>query len=88
MINFYPSNVYQIRETLSDKLNSFGIKYTSQQEIFKNLALIDFKSICAQEESFKDTKTTTWIGGHVPILVSISSNLVEEPNFLYNFDSH
>ena len=26
----YPRNVYQIRETLFDKLNSFGIKYTNQ----------------------------------------------------------
>ena len=41
-----------------------------------------------QEESFKDTKTTTWIGKNVPISVSISSKLVEEPIFLYNPDPH
>ena len=29
--NIYPRNVYQIRETLLDKLDSFDIKYTSQQ---------------------------------------------------------
>ena len=29
--NIYPRNVYQIRETLLDKLVSFDIKYTSQQ---------------------------------------------------------
>ena len=52
------------------------------------MAIFDFESICVQEESFKDTKTTTWIGKHVPVSVSISSNLVEEPFFLYNFDSH
>ena len=65
--NIYPRNVYQIRETLFDKLDSFGIKYTSQQKLFKSLAIFDFESICVQEESFKDTKTTTWIGKHVPI---------------------
>ena len=27
----YPRNVYQIRETLFDKLDSFGINYTSEQ---------------------------------------------------------
>ena len=84
----YPRNVYQIRETLFDKLDSFGIKYTNQQKLFKNLAMFDFESICVQKESSKDTKTLTWIGKHVPILVSISSYLVEEPNILYNSDPH
>ena len=57
--NVYPGNVYQIRETLFDKMDSFGINYTSQQKLFKNLAIFDFEFICVQEESFKDTKTTT-----------------------------
>ena len=73
--NFNPRNVYQIRETLFDKLDSVGIKYTSQQKLFKNLAIFDFESICVQKESFKDTKTTTWIGKHVPISVSIFQTL-------------
>ena len=77
-----------MRETLFDKLDSFPIKYTSEQKLFENLAIIDFESICVQEESFKDTKTTTWIAKHVPISVSISPNLVEEPIFLYNSDPH
>ena len=50
--------------------------------------MFDFESICVQEESFKDTKTTTWIGKHVPISVSIFSNFVEEPFFLYNSHPH
>ena len=33
--NVYPRKVYQIRETLFDKLDSFGIKYTSQQKNLK-----------------------------------------------------
>ena len=84
--NVYPKNVYQLGETLFDKLDSFGINYTSQQKLFKNLAIFVFESICVQEESFEDTKTTTWIGKHVPILISISSNLVAEPIFLPNSD--
>ena len=84
----YPRNVYQIRETLFDKLNSFGINYTSEQKLFKNLAFFDFESICVQEDPFRDTITTTWIRKHVPISVSISSNLVEEPIFLCNSDPH
>ena len=69
-------------------LDFSSIKYTSQQKFFKNLAIIDFESICVQEESFSDTKPTTWIGRHVPISVSISSNLLEEPIFICNSDPH
>ena len=86
--NVYPRNVRQIRETLFDKLDSFGIKFTSQQKFFKNLAKFDFESICVEEKSFKDKKTTTWIREHAPILVSISSKPVEEPVFFYNSDPH
>ena len=67
--NFYPRNVYQIRESLFDKLDSFGIKYTSEQKLFENLAVFDFESNCVQQENFRDTNTTTWIGKQVPIPV-------------------
>ena len=60
----------------------------SEQKILKNLAKFDFESVCVQEETFRDTNTTTWIGKHVLISVSISSNLVEEPSFLCNCDPH
>ena len=88
MKNVYPTNVYQIRETLFDKLDSFGINYTSEQKLFKNLAIFDFESFCVQEETFRDTNTASWIVKHVPISVSISSNLVEEPIFLCNSEPH
>ena len=82
--NVYPRNVYQIRETLFDKLDSFGINYTSEQKLFKSLALFDSESTCVQEETFRDTITTTWIGKQVPI----SPNLVEEPIFHCKSDPH
>ena len=80
----YPRNVYQLRETLFDKLDFFSIRYTKEQQLLKNLAVFDFESICVREEQFKDTETTQWIGKHVPISVSISSNLIETPIFLCN----
>ena len=86
--NVYPRSVYQILETLFDKLDSFGINYTSEEKLFKNLAIFDFESPCFQEETFTDTITATWIGKHVPISVSISSKVVEEPIFLCNSDPH
>ena len=77
--HIYPKNVYQLRETFFDKLDSFDIQYTDDQKLFKNLAVFDFESICIPEVKFKNTETTTWIGKHVPISVSISSNLIAEP---------
>ena len=81
--HIYPKNVYQLRETLFDKLDSFDIQYTEDRKLFNNLAVFDFESICIPEEKFKNTETTTWIGKHVPISVSISSNLIAEPLFLF-----
>ena len=40
--------------------------------------------LCIPEEKFKNTETTTWIGKHVPISVSIASNLIATPIFLCN----
>ena len=88
MKNVYPKTVYQTQELLADKLDSFGIEYTNEQTLFKNLANFDFESICVQEESFKDTDTTKWVGKHIPISVPISSNHVREPISLYNSYLH
>ena len=82
--HIYPKNVYQLRETLFDKFDSFDIQYTDDQRLFTNLAVFDFESICIPEEKFKNTETTTWIGKHIPISVSISSNLIAKPIFLCN----
>ena len=56
--NVYPMKVYQTQEALFDKLDSFGIEYTNEQTLFKNLAIFDFESICLPEESFKEADTT------------------------------
>ena len=82
--NVYPRIVYQNSKTLFDKLNFFGIKNTSEQKPLEKLSIFDFESICVQEETFRDTSTTTWIVKHVPIPVSKFSNLVEEPTFFCN----
>ena len=80
----YPKNVYQIGETLFEKLDSFNIPYREDHKLLKNLAVFDFESICVKEETYKGTETTKWIGKHVPFSVSISSNLIPEPFFLCN----
>ena len=69
-------------------MDAFNIPYGREQKLFKNLAIFNFESICVKEESYKQTETTTWIGKHVPISVSISSNLIPEPIFLRNANHH
>ena len=82
--HIYPKNVYQLRETFFDKLDSFGTQYADDQKTFTNQAVCDFESICIPEEKFKNTETTTWIGKHVQISISITSNLIAKPIFLCN----
>ena len=67
----------------TDKIDSFGIPFSNDQKLFKNLALFDFESISVQEDKFCDTDTTAWIGKHVLPSVSISLNFTE-PVFLCN----
>ena len=86
--HIYPKNVYELRKTLFEMLDAFNIPYKNEQKLFKNLAIFDFESICVKENSYKQTETTTWIGKHGPISVSISSNLIPEPIFLCNADPH
>ena len=51
--HIYPKNVYQVRETLFDKLELFGIQYKDDQKLFTNLAVFDFESICIPEEKIQ-----------------------------------
>ena len=83
-----PKNVYELREALFEKLDAFNIPYQNGQKLFKNLAIFDFESICVNVESYKQTETATWIGKHVPISVSISSNMIPEHIFLCNANPH
>ena len=74
--HIYPKKVYQLKETLFEKLDSFNFPYREDQKLFKNLAVFDFESICVNAGTYKETETTKWIGEHIPISVSISSNLI------------
>ena len=47
-------------------------------------SVFDFEPICIPEEKLKNTETTTGIGKHVPISVSISSNRTANPIFFCN----
>ena len=70
------------QKTLFDKLDPFIIPHSDEQNFFMNMVIFDFEQIFGQEDKFRDIDTTTWIGKHVPMSVSISSNLIEQPIFL------
>ena len=48
------------------------------------MAIIDFEPNCVQDDNFRDTDTTTWIGKHILITASISPSLIEQPIVLCN----
>ena len=79
--HIYPKNVYQLQERPFDSLTHSISNTQMIQKLLTNLAVFDFESICIPEEKFKNNETTTWIGKHVPISVSIASNLIAKPIF-------
>ena len=70
-----PKNVYELRETLFEKLEGFSLPASEGNKLFNTSTIFDFESISVPTEELKETQTTTWIG-----------NLIDEPNFLYNKD--
>ena len=74
-------SLYQLRETLIDKIDSFCIPHSDYQKFFRNTTIFDFESVCEQEDKFRNTQTTTVIGHHVPKSVSILTNLIEQQIF-------
>ena len=87
--HIHSKKVYELRETLFEKMDAFNIPYRNEQKLFKNLAIFDFESICVKEaNSYKQTETTKWIGKNVAISVSISSNLILEHIVLCNANRH
>ena len=70
------------RETQFDKHDLFGIPCTDNQKLFSNMAFLILKQSVWNIKIFKDTETTSRIAKHIPISVSISSNLIQKPIFL------
>ena len=73
---------FSFRESLFEKLDNFSIAYPENDTLFKNLAVFDFEALCVYSVDIINTATTSRIGTQVPVSVSISSNLLDEPNRL------
>ena len=59
--NIYPKSVYQLRETLFDKLRAFDIEMVDGDTLSNNFAVFDFESVCVRNSKLVDTETTTWV---------------------------
>ena len=86
MKKVYPRGAYSLQKTLFEKLDTFSIGYPEDYTLFKNFVVFDFEAICVQSVETNNTATTSFIGTHVPVPVSISSNLLDEPVFLCEND--
>ena len=84
--NVYPRGVYSLKETLFQKLDNFSIFYPEDRTFFKKFGIFDFEAICDNSSEISSTATISWIGTHVPVSLSIFSNLLEEPIFLCEDD--
>ena len=84
--NIYLQGAYSLRETLFEKLANFSITYPEDYTLFRNFVVFDFEAIRVQSVEATNTLTTSWIGTHVPVSVSISSNLLDEPVFVCEND--
>ena len=63
-----------------------SISVLTENKLFNNQAICNFEPKGVSTDELKKTETLTWIGKQVPVLVSIPSNLIDEPIFLYNND--
>ena len=68
------------------KLEGSNLPVSDDNKLFKNQAIFDFESIWVPTEELKETQTTSWVGKHFPISVSISLILIDEHISLYNKD--
>ena len=82
----YPTGAYQLSETIFERLEDVNINVPHELRLFSHLIVFDFESVTVPDSTLKNTDLTSWIGKHVPISVSISSNLLSEPIFICNED--
>ena len=82
----YPTGAYQLSETIFERLEDVKINVPLELRLFSHLIIFDFESITVPDNTIRNTEFTSWIGKHVPISVSISSNLLTQPIFICNED--
>ena len=56
MRHIYPKNVYELRETLFEKVEGFNLSVSEENKLLNNVALLDFESICVIQRNGKKHK--------------------------------
>ena len=84
----YPTGAHQLAEIIFDRLDDVKINVPQELSLFFHLIVFEFESITVPNNTLRNTDLTLWIGKHVPISVSIASNLLEEPIFICNQDPY
>ena len=69
-------------------MRAFDIEVVEGDTLFNNFAVFDFESICVKNSKLVDTETTNWVGKLEPTSVSITTNLLEVPIFIYDTEPH
>ena len=82
----FPGNFYQLRSTVFEELESIGIEVPHNLRFYSHAAVFDFESYVVASEDLINTRLTEWKGVHVPICVSVASDILEETIFLCNED--
>ena len=73
-----------MNQSVFQKLEDFEIFVPDDMKLYKILVIFGFESITVQNNSLQDTEDTKGLGRHIPVNVSITSNLLEELIFLCN----
>ena len=84
----YPSGAYQLAETIFDRLEDVNIMVPQELRLFSHLIVFDFEPKTVPDNTLRNTDLTSWIRKHVPISVSIASNLLKDPIFICNEDPY
>ena len=82
----YPNGPYLLRTTIFDKLTELDISFDESLRLYSNLVVFDFESITVHDETLSDSYSVSWVGKHVPISVSMTSNLLSDAIFLCDPD--
>ena len=85
--NIYPGKIYNITQTIFEKLEEIGITVDKNDRLFSNFAIFDFETICSAKHQQESTATFQYVGKHIPVSVSICNNFMSlEPLFIHNSD--
>ena len=80
--NIYPKKIYRLPEALLDELGASVIEIAGEKMLLNNLAVPNFFKCCMKRYSLIDTEASTFLGEHEPIVVYVTSNLLQEPIFI------